>query len=305
PVIPSYISSVIENATPSLLTLTYNLTLANIVPAASAFTVLVNNVARTVTGISVSGTKVQLTLSSPVVYGDVVTVAYTKPASNPLQTSTGGQAASITAQPVTNNVSSVIPVYVSSVIENATPSLLTLTYNLTLANIVPAASAFTVLVNNVARTVTGISVSGTKVQLTLESPVVYGDVVTVAYTKPASNPLQTSTGDQAASITAQSVTNNIVSETLYEVQMNIYPNPAQDILNISIQYPNNSSIEEIPNSSSIIRFIDLSGKVVSEKSLDPGVKEIQIPINLRSGIYIVQMISDGLTVATNKLIVAH
>ncbi|MEN6352679.1 MAG: SwmB domain-containing protein, partial [Bacteroidales bacterium] len=300
-----YISSVIENATPSLLTLTYNLTLANIVPAASAFTVLVNNVARTVTGISVSGTKVQLTLSSPVVYGDVVTVAYTKPASNPLQTSTGGQAASITAQPVTNNVSSVIPVYVSSVIENATPSLLTLTYNLTLANIVPAASAFTVLVNNVARTVTGISVSGTKVQLTLESPVVYGDVVTVAYTKPASNPLQTSTGDQAASITAQSVTNNIVSETLYEVQMNIYPNPAQDILNISIQYPNNSSIEEIPNSSSIIRFIDLSGKVVSEKSLDPGVKEIQIPINLRSGIYIVQMISDGLTVATNKLIVAH
>jgi hypothetical protein len=49
---------------------------------------------------------VLLTLASPVVYGDVVTVAYTKPASNPLQTSSGGQAVSISAQSVTNNCSS-------------------------------------------------------------------------------------------------------------------------------------------------------------------------------------------------------
>ncbi|MDZ7634156.1 MAG: Ig-like domain-containing protein [Bacteroidales bacterium] len=33
-----------------------------------------------------------------------LTVAYTKPATNPLQTSAGGQAASLTAQNVTNNV---------------------------------------------------------------------------------------------------------------------------------------------------------------------------------------------------------
>ncbi|MGC1392167.1 MAG: SwmB domain-containing protein, partial [Bacteroidales bacterium] len=212
-VIPVYISSAIENATPSLLTLKYNLTLANIIPSASAFTVRVNNVTRAVTSVTVSGSNVLLTLVNPVINGDIITVAYTKPSTNPLQTSSGGQAASISAQSVTNNVNPVNPVnpsYVSSAIENATPSILTMTYDLTLANIVPSVSAFRVTVNNVVRSVTRITVSGTNVLLTLASPVVYGDVITVAYTKPSRRPLQTSSGGQAASITAQSVTNNVI-----------------------------------------------------------------------------------------------
>jgi uncharacterized protein (TIGR02145 family) len=44
-----------------------------------------------------------LTLSSFVAYGNIVTVAYTKPASNPLQTASGGQAANLATQAVTNN----------------------------------------------------------------------------------------------------------------------------------------------------------------------------------------------------------
>ena len=100
---PVYVSSGIENATPARLEMTYNLSLANIVPAVSAFSVMVNSSARTVSSVAISGTKVLLTLSSPVVYGNVVTVAYTKPASNPLQTASGGQAAPISAQTVTNN----------------------------------------------------------------------------------------------------------------------------------------------------------------------------------------------------------
>jgi hypothetical protein len=78
------------------------MTLANIVPAASAFTVMVNSAARSVSSVAISGIAVRLTLASPVMNGDVVTVAYTKPATNPLQTSAGGQAATITAQPVIN-----------------------------------------------------------------------------------------------------------------------------------------------------------------------------------------------------------
>ncbi len=182
---PIYVSSVIENATPSRLEVTYNLNLANVVPASSAFSVWVNSSARTVSAVAISGTKVLLTLANPVVFGDAVTVAYIKPASNPIQTVAGGQAASITAQNVTNNVAAVNPIYVSSVIENATPSRLEMTYNLNLANIVPASSAFSVRVNSSARTVSSVAISGTKVLLTLASPVVYGDVVTVAYTKPA------------------------------------------------------------------------------------------------------------------------
>ena len=49
--------------------------------------------------------------------------------------------------------------------------------------------------------------------LTIASPVAYGDVVTVAYTKPATNPLQASSGGQASSITARSVINNCTTPT--------------------------------------------------------------------------------------------
>ncbi|TFH34910.1 MAG: T9SS type A sorting domain-containing protein, partial [Bacteroidia bacterium] len=206
--IPVYVSSVIANATPSRLEMTYNLTLANVIPATSAFAVRVNSTTRAVSSVAISGTKALLTLASPVVFGDVVTVAYTKPSTNPLQTSAGGLAASITAQNVTNNVTAAIPVYVSSVIANATPSRLEMTYNLTLANVIPAISAFAVRVNSTTRAVSSVAISGTKVLLTLASPVVFGDVVTLAYTKPSTNPLQTSQGGQAASITAQTVINN-------------------------------------------------------------------------------------------------
>ncbi len=213
PAIPAYLNSSIENVTPARLEMNYSLTLANIVPATSSFTVRVNSVVRSVSSVTISGTKVLLTLSSPVVSGDVVTVAYTKPASNPLQTAAGGQAVTLAAQNVTNNVTAAIPVYISSVIENATPARLELTYNLTLANIVPATSAFTVRVNSTVRTVSSVAVSGTKVLLTLSSPAVFGDIVTVAYTKPASNPLQTAAGGQAATLAAQNVTNNCQNQT--------------------------------------------------------------------------------------------
>ena len=205
---PVFLSASVENATPARLEMTYNLTLANVVPAATAFTVKVNSVTRTVSSVAISATKVLLTLANPVVNGDAVTVAYTKPATNPLQTAAGGQAASLTAQSVTNNVVAPSPVYISSVIENATPARLEMTYSLTLANVLPAASAFTVKVNSVTRTVSSVAISGTKVLLTLASPVVNGDAVTVAYTKPATNPLQTAAGGQAASITSQNVINN-------------------------------------------------------------------------------------------------
>lgn len=101
------------------------------------------------------------------------------------------------------------PICQSSVIDNDTPSVIELTYDLTLADIVPLPSAFTVMVNNVSRNVSIVAISGTKVLLTLSEPVTYGDIVTVAYTRPSTNPLQTTEGGYASSLTNQSVTNNI------------------------------------------------------------------------------------------------
>jgi uncharacterized repeat protein (TIGR02059 family) len=109
PVVPVYQISSVENATPSILTMTYNLSLANIVPATASFTATVNSVARTISSVAVSGSNVQLSLASPVLKGDIVAIAYTIPASNPLQTTSGGKAATITAQPVTNNCINAAP----------------------------------------------------------------------------------------------------------------------------------------------------------------------------------------------------
>ena len=207
--VPTYLSSVIENSTPSLLEITFNLNLDNqVVPATSYFGVSVNSVTRTVNSVFISGNTVQLTIASAVKFGDIVTVSYTKPANNPLQTYTGGEASSISANTVTNNCISNIPIYSSSVVENATPSLIEMTYSLNLTNIIPARSAFNVQVNSASRTVNSVSISGKKVQLTIASAIKFGDIVTVSYTNPANNPLQTAAGIVAASIGAESVTNN-------------------------------------------------------------------------------------------------
>ena len=88
----------------------------------------------------------------------------------------------------------VVPVYQISSVENATPSILTMTYNLSLANIVPAASSFTATVNSVARAISSVAVSGSYVQLSLASRVLKGDIVAITYTIPASNPLQSTSG---------------------------------------------------------------------------------------------------------------
>ena len=205
--------------------MTYDLSLANIVPVASAFTIMVNYVARTVITVTIAGTKVRLTLASPVVSGDIVTLSYTKPATNPLQIQSGGQAVNLSSRSITNNVSA-IPVYLSSDIQNTSPDRLEMTYDLNLANIIPAASAFTVMVNSVARPVNMVTISGTMVILTLNSPVVSGDIVTVAYTKPLTNQLRTVSGGQATSFPARSVNNNLNVIPLYvsSVILNSTPN---------------------------------------------------------------------------------
>ena len=200
-----------------------------------------------------------------------------------------------------------IPVYQNSVVANATPSLVEMTYNLTLANIVPAITAFKVLINSVAATVNTIAVSGTKVQLTLASGIKYGDVVTVSYTKPVTNPLQTATGGQPISITAQTIINNVINPvkdaTPGVITMTISPNHIHRIINIILQYSSTYSILDPAMSPQILRIFNTSGKLLIEKLLVTGVANIKMPINLRSGIYSVLVFSGGLQLASQKIIV--
>ena len=88
----------------------------------------------------------------------------------------------------------------AAVVENSTPSVIDVTYSLTLANIVPSGSAFNIQVNSRSRNVTSVSVSGINVYLNLESPVKFGDIITLSYSRPADNPLQSTSGDQVSDI---------------------------------------------------------------------------------------------------------
>jgi uncharacterized repeat protein (TIGR02059 family) len=184
------------------------MSLNEVVPVATSFNVLVNSVARAVNSVSIVDDMVRLVLESPIVYGDLVTFDYTAPAIDPLQSTSGNPAANFTDMPVTNNCLSSTPVYISSVVQNNTPTILDMTYNLSLANIVPDTAAFKVQVNSINVPISSIAILNNIVRLTLTNAIVYEDLVTVAYTAPELNPLQTSSGVLVASISSVSVTNN-------------------------------------------------------------------------------------------------
>jgi hypothetical protein len=179
-----------------------------------------------------------------------------------------------------------------------------MTYNNTLAGTVPAASSFSVLVNSVVRTVNKITISGTKIQLTLASAIKLGDIITVSYAKPANNPLQSASGGQAISIPAQSVINNLINPAKdaipITIKMTISPAYIHRTANVLFVY---SSTPSTALSPEILRIFDLSGKLFIEKLLVTGVTSIKIPLNLKSGVYTVLMLANGLEMASQKMIV--
>ena len=91
---------------------------------------------------------------------------------------------------------------------------LTLTFNETLGAAKVATSAFTVT-GATTRSVTGVSVRGATVQLTLNVPVLHGESgIEVDYAPPTGETIVDAVGNQAASITDRSVTNNTPATTL-------------------------------------------------------------------------------------------
>ena len=201
---------------------------------------------------------------------------------------------------------STAPVYQSSTVENASPANLVLTYSLSLANIVPPATAFIVQVNSVPRGINGITVSGSKVQMILTSPVIKGDIVKVAYNTPATNKLQTVSGGLAASFTAQTAKNNVTTvapvASASKIVMTITPNPIHRILNAILTYVTPLTGDQA-SSLQVIRVSDMSGKLLIEKLLNKNSSGIRIPLNLRPGIYVVQLLISGLEMTSQKIIV--
>ena len=93
-------------------------------------------------------------------------------------------------------------------------STLTLTFGEALKAANVPTSAFTVT-GATTRSVTGVSVTGTTVQLTLSVPVLNGESgIEVDYVPPSREPIVDAVGNQAAPITDRSVTNNTPATTL-------------------------------------------------------------------------------------------
>jgi uncharacterized repeat protein (TIGR02059 family) len=186
----------------------YTLSLANITPPVSAFNVQVNSVTMAVISDSIVDGNVRLTMAGAVAYNDIVTISYTAPQENALQTDLGDLATSITNQPVNNYVDAIVSNYINSVVENATPTVIEVSFDSQLADFLPATTSFSVQINNETVQVNSVNIVDGKVQLTLASAVVYGDMVTVSYTRPKTNALQSVSGGVVENLNAQPVTNN-------------------------------------------------------------------------------------------------
>jgi uncharacterized repeat protein (TIGR02059 family) len=208
----SYVDAEVKNTAPAVISVTFSKVLASVTPSVSSFSATVNSIKTAVSTVSISGSSALLTLPNPIKYGDVVTFTYTKPSTNPLQSTDGAFPDNLSNKPVVNSVAAPAkPVYVSSAIENASPNQVVMSYDKDLANIVPALSAFIPKINRATNQVTAVSISGNKVILTLPSALKSSDTITISYIKPSENPLQTAAAGIAETIMDQSVKNNILA----------------------------------------------------------------------------------------------
>jgi len=80
-----------------------------------------------------------------------------------------------------------------------------------------------------------------------------------------------------------------------KLPVKIFPNPASKYVNVRIDEP--------AMTFDFIRIVNLVGNVLYTDKLSTGIRDFQISINLRHGIYLIQMGTGNLTLFTQKLIV--
>ncbi len=197
------------------------------------------------------------------------------------------------------------PVIGTTVVQNATPALLEMTYDLALnTTSIPASAAYTVLVNGVAATVSSVAITGSEVQLTLATAIKSGDIILVSYTKPATNSVQSAAGGIAVAFSSRATTNNLVATvvpptaTSVTIQMSIVPNHIHKTLNITLAYTGTVSAALTPE---LVRITNTIGKLMFEQLVDAGATSIKFPVNLDSGIYNVLIFANGVQMATQRI----
>jgi uncharacterized repeat protein (TIGR02059 family) len=103
---PGFTGGSVNTFTPTQLTLNFDETIDGTGVLAASFAVLVNGTSRAITGISISGTSITLTLASAVSATQTVDFTYTSPGdSTSIKDAAGNKTATITSTRLTNNLS--------------------------------------------------------------------------------------------------------------------------------------------------------------------------------------------------------
>ncbi len=157
----------------------------------------------------INDTKVTIEIDTPVSVGETITVTYIKTGTSDL--TNGTKVANFSSKAVTNTIVGVAPTFASAQTTSNQTIEVTMSGALTNAYADILAFAITGVTSNPS--VISASVSGTKIYLTLDKVIVYGDTVNLWYTKTGT--LDLTNGTKVINFADKTVTNNVIA--LYTV----------------------------------------------------------------------------------------
>lgn len=193
----------------STIVMTYNEDLMeNSIPTAGSFYITVDGAYRSVIGVSVSGPKVTLTLSSNIVDGQQVKLSYSKPsvATLGIRDLSGNQALSLASQTVTTAVDTTLPQLTGG---TAAGGIITLIFSKNLASVSSYAySQFSVYVGGNYYTPTSVYSTANKVILAVNTSIDSSSSVRVSYSA-GSYPLQDAAGNKVSNFSNYSLSSSV------------------------------------------------------------------------------------------------
>ena len=113
---------------------------------------------------------------------------------------------------LSNQTITINPVFFNSAVENATPTIVELNFNIQLVNALPSSAAFIISINSSVVQVKSVSISGTKVLSSLNTKIYKNDLVSISYSVPPANQLQSIDGLIASSIKDAIQINKVLQE---------------------------------------------------------------------------------------------
>jgi len=201
-VVPTFETAIsAEDGTTIAMTYDINLDAAS-EPAVESFTLA--GTSSVVASLAISSAVVTLTLDTPILYGETVTLSYAVPETTPLiADGDGAVAAALTTESVTNSTP---PVYASG-ISDSDGNEITMTWGGALnESSTPDTGDFTL--NGDDATISGVTVSGSTVVLALTGNIEHGDTITIDYAN-GTNPIQSAAGVDVLDLTAAPITNAV------------------------------------------------------------------------------------------------